>query len=627
MAYGEYKGRYVRLLENRRYPTFQLCAEMANKKTDPRDGLRLGALIAMEWLRKRLGDRAPAELAEIPSPERWLEVGDECLTPLYCSRGDVADIVSLPEKGVWTLQVTEPDLGSDPGDPDQRRAAVPGRIFETNIGFRVLGDRLVCGFQTVVSDPEGTPMAEVYRLAVIHQLIRHRDFGLKHVVPLSHRYTRLKTARDLEALLDLLDSRENQLPCVVFTQVEKDAPPPAPPQEIRVQASWRVLGAPELPMPTPEQLAAMKSGGKGKKQAADPAYDCVNFAYWCVTLCHTFLLEQPLIARFADRTGLNRQRGGFEPGDVAVLEPRCFGGGKRIIPYDPARCKEVQDQLKGEILAYPRGRSVDFGKLGFLSSARRSLDNSLEEARSQLTAMGEEKEDQRLELESRITEMEQRLRSLDQTQGKIDALQAKLDAERDRAEELDRTTAGLRRELEKAKEDLGKLEREKREQQELADWYKSQLDWPRRCADVPDWVKKTYGGKLLFLNRAETEIKAADLTVKDMGFLCKALDHLATNYWDQVFGGITEEEAITRAARKYGKAPFEIGFSNPISINRYRQDYQVTYGEDGHTEEMNRHLKVNGKDGKIRIYFFLDKEKRLIVVGSLPGHLSTVTYG
>ena len=31
----------IRLLQNQQYPTYQLYAEMANKKTAPRDGLRL----------------------------------------------------------------------------------------------------------------------------------------------------------------------------------------------------------------------------------------------------------------------------------------------------------------------------------------------------------------------------------------------------------------------------------------------------------------------------------------------------------------------------------------------------------------------------------------------------------
>ena len=40
---------------------------MANKKTVPRDGLRLAGLITMEWLRQRLGDHAPEEFCAFRS--------------------------------------------------------------------------------------------------------------------------------------------------------------------------------------------------------------------------------------------------------------------------------------------------------------------------------------------------------------------------------------------------------------------------------------------------------------------------------------------------------------------------------------------------------------------------------
>lgn len=40
------------------------------------------------------------------------------------------------------------------------------------------------------------------------------------------------------------------------------------------------------------------------------------------------------------------------------------------------------------------------------------------------------------------------------------------------------------------------------------------------------------------------------------------------------------------------------------------------------------HLKVgNDSENLLRIYFLYDKEKKLIVVGSLPKHLKTLTLG
>lgn len=80
----------------------------------------------MEWLRQRIGEDIPQELVQ-PEPERYKEADDSCLPSLHIHRGYVVDIVSLPSQGVWSLQITEPDLGSEPGNPAQQRQAVPGR--------------------------------------------------------------------------------------------------------------------------------------------------------------------------------------------------------------------------------------------------------------------------------------------------------------------------------------------------------------------------------------------------------------------------------------------------------------------------------------------------------------------
>lgn len=147
--------RVVRLLQNTLYPTYQLHATMSNKQTTPAEGLRFAALTVMEWLRQRIGEDIPQELVQ-PEPERYKEADDSCLPSLHIHRGYVVDIVSLPSQGVWSLQITEPNLGSEPGTPAQQRQAVPGRVIETNIGFCIQGKTLECGFQTVISDPVGS---------------------------------------------------------------------------------------------------------------------------------------------------------------------------------------------------------------------------------------------------------------------------------------------------------------------------------------------------------------------------------------------------------------------------------------------------------------------------------------
>lgn len=48
----------VRLLRNHLYPTYQLYAVMNSRKLAPLEGLKLGALTVLSWLRQRLGAAA-----------------------------------------------------------------------------------------------------------------------------------------------------------------------------------------------------------------------------------------------------------------------------------------------------------------------------------------------------------------------------------------------------------------------------------------------------------------------------------------------------------------------------------------------------------------------------------------
>jgi hypothetical protein len=56
----------------------------------------------------------------------------------------------------------------------------------------------------------------------------------------------------------------------------------------------------------------------------------------------------------------------------------------------------------------------------------------------------------------------------------------------------------------------------------------------------------------------------------------------------------------------------------------------TSLGKDGkpHESALDRHLRVgNDAEKLVRIYFLFDPDKQLVVVGSLPKHLKTLTFG
>ena len=47
--------RIVRLLKNELYPTYQLYAQMASRRTSPAAGMEIAVRCVLEWLLERLG--------------------------------------------------------------------------------------------------------------------------------------------------------------------------------------------------------------------------------------------------------------------------------------------------------------------------------------------------------------------------------------------------------------------------------------------------------------------------------------------------------------------------------------------------------------------------------------------
>ena len=260
--------RTVRLMKNRLYPTYQLHAVMAARKTTPEDGLKIGVLTILDWLRHRLGPDAPETLTA-PQPERYADFSWENLRSLYINQGYVIDIVSLPEQGAWTMQIVEPDLGSDPGNPEQRRQAVPGRVIESNIAFTISNGELHCGFRTMISDPEDTEeLCEVYRPAFIRLLADNPRFGLRQIAPLTPSVTRVETMEQLRQLASLQKNPASHMPLILFTQTleEREIAPHDVPPDLRIGISPFLVKLPDLP----KRMALSEL-----KQPVDPAFDLV----------------------------------------------------------------------------------------------------------------------------------------------------------------------------------------------------------------------------------------------------------------------------------------------------------------------------------------------------------------
>lgn len=595
----------VRLLQNTIYPTYQLYAQMANKKTPPEDGLRLAALITLHWVKQRLGDARVEELDDLPEVETYSAAGDDCLRSFHVSRGFLIDVVSLPSKGIWTLHISEPDLGSDPGNPEQVRQAVPGRVIETNVAFQVDKPALNCGFQILVSDPAGTAQkAEVYRLAIIRQLIAQPDFGLKQITPLTAQVRKIANAEQLKDFWELCRSPGNQLPNVVFTQAKQTMPSL---ESLPKISEMGISFSPRLSVPQGVPPAA---------PSPQPSYDYDTFARRTMAYCRTYLLEAGLEEKLA---GLLHTS--LLANSIVIVEPSCLGGKKTVLPPKSSRQRQEEqlEQLRQTMCTYPREKEISFGNISFLSAARESLLQNTKELVRQSKELS-------LEWLQRIEQLEgQWKETLDKKDRAYEALLDKLNGQKEHSAQMERKMEELKaRQTER--EQTWQLASARQEEQIV--YLRRKLSQPDALRDIAAWTEKYFKDKLLLLPVAADMLSDRSLHA-DVGLICDALDFLATDYWDCRYLRTAKEEMQTRCSEKYHR-PFEVKPIGEATVHMYPREYRVKYTFSGETRRrevpFDSHLCV-GTDAEklVRIYFFHDDEKQLIVIGSLPRHLSTIT--
>ena len=614
--------RYVKLLRNHIYPTYQLHAYMANDKTDPKDALRLAALTTMHWLKTRLGDASPAEWSCIPSPEKYLTATDDEIPSLYVNQGHVINIVSLPDKGMWTMQITEPDLGSDPGNPAQKRPPVPGRIIETNIAFLVFNKQLECGFRTVISDPEGTvPEAEVYRTTVVKLLMENPAFGLKQVTDIPMKPVRLTNASQIKTMLWVTRHADNQLPTVIFTQpVEERKTMPVvtdlsklrfSPSFSPPQLDFQKLNLPK-DLPTPKPAAA----GKVETVTSDPPYDLDKFTYYTFSHCRTYILENAVNKALTSQTGLK-----FKPGDTIVIYPTSLGGGERVIPFrmpespwDDTICaieKGIKDYLKD--------KSIDYGHIMFLSGVREHLlrmsDELMESAETAGANFKAEIEQLTAFWKSEMAQKEQELA----------AVLAQLQRQKEYSSRLEEEKAKLREDFTTEQD---RLQIEIENHLETIEFLKRRYDQPDDYEGIAAWVEEHFSDRLFLHPKAIARMLTRSNQCAAVDLICDALDFLATDYWDMRYLQVPKDVMLTRCGEKYGR-PFEVKPTGQVTIEFTPGEYRIKYYKDAQGKDrdsdLDYHLRVgNDPENLLRIYFLHDDSEKRIVIGSLPDHLRSV---
>lgn len=602
----------LKLLKNRSYPTYQLYATVSSKQ-NPEQAMIIAVLETMSWLRKRFRELEVPDEIKFSEPDEFENASLDDFKSFRINEGYVVDVVFIKKKNIWALHLIEPDLGPAPGDEKQSREPIPGRVFETNIAYRIYNNRLECGFKTVCSETLDTKaVCEVYSLAVVKSIANNSNLGLEQVLPIKREPHLIDSYDRADRIIDYIKNNERQLPFVLIVEFKRDI------KIEKLNIAYPGFDVNSLVNRSIEELMAATSDVEEAENEGSIEEKLIVLARSRMGYAQFAYLPSKYVGYFNERVSNCK----LSNGDIQVFYPERFKSLCKNYNYDYiVRNKDnfIKD-LEDELQEYPKYKDIDFGNVKFINDARVEelqsiieIGNSKEEIviayESKINSILSENESTVINLKSIIQDKEAKIIRLNE---QIEKLENRID---DKDEMIEEINVAFSRKVNKYEYELGRRD--------------VMLARPRKTEEVPDWVDKYFADKLIFHDRARAEIK--DTLTKDinMDLLCNAIEYLANEYRDQLIGKINEDERNKACSERYNRL-FEVGPSGEANIKNFGTDYKVKYkiGFKGKLIEvpLDLHLKVgNDKLHLIRIYFYYDNENKLIVVGSLPKHLKTMS--
>lgn len=605
----------IKLLKTVSYPTFQLYAEIENQKTDAEAALKIAVAETFSWLRTRFRgfDETPAEMI-LPEPDKYLDIKDEDIRSFRINEGYVVDVVYIKDKGIWAFNLIEPDLGTKSDNLEQERKPVAGRVFETNIAFRIFNNTLECGFKTICSEPVGTDEpCEAFRVSVVKTMVRNKELGLRQERAIIEKPHILDSVDKIKRIAGYIRDEERQLPLVVVSEYIT-----APDLFAFFKSLEQEKGGFKTALLSSLETIMKENIENGVVELPTKLGDLAKL---CMGFAHFYILPAKSIDLFNEKTKSNHP---LSNGDAVIFFPTacekrdCFFKREEI-------CRDQQAffQTVREIIThYPMRKTMHFGNVKFIKEARA-------EEQQTMIDMGESKDDLvrafNIKLENEQSKHAEESANLRRALGDADKRVERLKVE------ICEVKAEKKSLFEKLGENAARLEDSDNSRKQEYAQRAMLLNRPSKPEETAAWVEKYFDDRLILHSNAVGLLKKLTAAEVDMPLMCDCIEFLATEHRDYLLRKINQDEMNTRCSEKYNR-PFIVTASGDGSINAYPHEYKIKYGLSAKgkpvEKALNLHLKIgNDAEGLIRIYFLYDKESELIVVGSLPKHLSTTTEG
>jgi len=610
-----------KLQKSRVYPTYQLYAAAGdNKKLTPDEKLVYCVLAAMRWMRSRLHENEIPDKLKFPEPDNFRDVKFTDFESFERNPGYKLEVISLPDEKKWALRLTEPDLLSTSDIGEERTPPVPGRLIETNIAFSLTSGTVECAVCINVTDPENVKsQAENWRPSVVKDLAGASEIGLlQGPYKFAQTAYEIKSTANLKSLAKWLGSDERTIPAVLLCENEKRFEIEFV-QEINIVAlSGGFVPNLDIAASRLKREPVLKTNNTTQSQWPIEPSVLANSRY-IMGFCQIFQVEKAFVPKLAES--------GFDakPGDILFVEPRRFCKAKNMLQK---MNNKSTDELLKAIQMYSRDKSnYYYGDVLFVPKAREiQLQTQLENAISNAAGIEETESHYRAlidEIEKRHQKEIEEIKK--QNIHDTRELEKHIKDRDDALAERNNRCAALAQSLEILEDNIRKRDALIKDLEERAETISRR---PKKIDDYEQWVESEFEGRVLLKLNSQGKSNLKNATV-DLNLLCNATEYLACEYRALRMGELTESEVNDNCAKKYRRR-FEVCSNGDTSISMYKNQYHIKYNPSYQGKPMEspltEHLKIGNKtEDLIRIYFLYDKEKNLVVIGSLPRHLDVVS--
>ncbi len=574
------------------YTGYQLYAKVRYKGQKPDYCMRYCIAVVLDWLRKKIPDHVYPDAIIAPDPEAAAQDNEIKFQSCHYSKGYSFDITSLPDDGIWALNVHEPD--SDRMD----RPGVVGRIIVTDVGlYQSEKDYIELGLKTTILDPASAEeLPSSFRPAIVRTLLLAENIEVTHVQPMQYCHViGIDSKEDARRFRQNMSDRDQCLPAVIFTYERKSIRETirSAEEEMNLNGKFGAL-----------QALIDKINSEDVFDEALPSlpYDVKEFAHRTYGYGWTYLVADDMFEKFSAEFDCE-----MHPGDVIFTEPRQFISSgtvseRTLYLYADHQTGDLRDRLFDDlmkrVLYYSKEKDVCYHQIVFERQAR-NRENERTIAAAKARGEGEMESGLGQLFDELNLDNDRLLAANDELKGTIRDLKRVIN-ERDAYIESTRAAYDRAKSMQEALDNLRTFEK-----------------LPETNSEVILYFQKVFGDRMDFTNQGRKTAEKCGLTPSTLwATLYVMASHLPDLYASEAAEDV-EKHFLERTGLALSLHEGKETHRNN-KLDRERVDYY-----DGREIWIEPHVKIKSAKGDPdyqRIYYAYDTESGKIIIGYL-GHL------